>query len=194
MSRRDEILTAAVGLAERGGLSALSVRGVAQAAGIGASTLRHYFPTQARLHEAVAQRVMDHALSDGDIADASRPAADRLCDRLEQFLPLDSSPEVFLDAWFRGQVTALGPQATEAARRLLAHGHRVSAAALRGWLDTLSAEGAVDPADRDVHVDVLLALIEGLALHLLADPGRVDVAAARRSLRWAVDRIVTGTP
>ncbi|MDN6530034.1 MAG: TetR/AcrR family transcriptional regulator, partial [Brevibacterium sp.] len=47
LSRRDDIITAAIRLAEQSppGQTNLSVRAVAREAGIGASTLRHYFPT-----------------------------------------------------------------------------------------------------------------------------------------------------
>ena len=51
--RRGQIVDAAVAIARVEGLPGLSVRRVATAADVGASTLRHYFPTQRELHEAV---------------------------------------------------------------------------------------------------------------------------------------------
>ena len=52
-TRREEIVLAAADLAAERGLSAVTVRAVAARAGIGASTLRHYFPTQSELYHAM---------------------------------------------------------------------------------------------------------------------------------------------
>ena len=98
MSKRDEIIAAAIRLAEgsQPGQANLSVRAVAKEAGVGASTLRHYFPTQADLHEAVALRSIDTVINDFSIADSSRAPADRLYECCAQFLPTHEHRDVQL--------------------------------------------------------------------------------------------------
>jgi AcrR family transcriptional regulator len=192
--KRQDILDAALALADAEGPHALSVRAVAHAAGVGPSTLRHYFPTQAELHEAVAREKMRTVLDDRDIANAERDPAERLLECLEQFLPFGEHLDAHLGAWLHAYTTALGPSAGEASRRLLVHGHRLGATAVRRWLTVLAAEGHVASSDIDAQVTTLLAVVDGLALHLLADPERVDAAGARQSLRWTVDQVIRPLP
>ncbi|QTV79795.1 TetR/AcrR family transcriptional regulator [Microbacterium sp. NIBRBAC000506063] len=87
VDRRKQILAAARELAATGGLAAVSVRSVATRAGIGASTLRHYFPTQQELHDAVLGATFDANLRDLRIAETAVSAEDRLVECLWQFLP-----------------------------------------------------------------------------------------------------------
>ncbi|ASQ93193.1 hypothetical protein CGL27_08530 [Streptomyces sp. 11-1-2] len=80
--KRQHILDVATRLAATDGLRGLSVRSVAAAAGIGATTLRAYFPSQALLYRAVAGRIVSHVLSDEWIQDVSlapRIACIRAC-------------------------------------------------------------------------------------------------------------------
>src|SRR5699024_12826505 len=101
LSKREDIIAAAIRLAEESqpGEANLSVRAVAKEAGVGPSTLRHYFPTQADLHEAVALRSIDTVINDFSIADSSRAPADRLYDCCDQFLPPHSHLSRQLETW-----------------------------------------------------------------------------------------------
>ncbi|OJX65682.1 MAG: hypothetical protein BGO95_04370 [Micrococcales bacterium 73-13] len=190
MTRRDEILAAALRLVAEQGLGALTVRAVADAAGIGPTTLRHYFPSQAELHEAVAGALMTSAIDDRRIADRSVDPAERLAECLEQFLPASLRDPTALGVWFEMHRMALGADARPLARALLAQGHRTGAAALRRWLGLLADEGWIAREDVETEVTVALALVDGLALHLLADPTRVDPDAVEAALRWFADRAI----
>src|SRR5699024_2068600 len=97
--RREQIVQAAVETLAEGGLAAVSVRGVATAAGVSIGTLRHYFPTQRELHAEVVVRVMDDAIQAVDMSDATVPAAERLTRGLAQFLPANESTRPRLEAW-----------------------------------------------------------------------------------------------
>jgi AcrR family transcriptional regulator len=110
-SRREEILAAAVGLACEQGVGALSVRSVAAAAGVGATTLRHYFPSQVDLYRAVASQLVTNVLGDLDIADDSRDPAARLYDCLAQFVPQSDEEVRALTGWAELTRLALGGDA-----------------------------------------------------------------------------------
>ncbi|MGW7575064.1 TetR/AcrR family transcriptional regulator [Streptomyces sp. NPDC054765] len=187
-SRREEILAAAVRLAYEQGVGTLSVRSVAAAAGVGASTLRHYFPSQADLYLAVASRLVTNVLSDLDIADDSRDPAARLYDCLAQFVPSDEQASA-LTGWAELARLALGGDAGVV--EILKTGRRASEEVLLRWFGVLADQGHVAPADVDAHVTRLLTLIDGLNLDLSLFPDRVDLAAARTALRWFAERIVS---
>ncbi|MFC9649997.1 TetR/AcrR family transcriptional regulator [Streptomyces sp. NPDC059892] len=190
MSRREEIIDAALRLARAEGVGALSVRAVANAAGIGPTTLRHYFPSQAELYQAVAGAVVGGSLDDLAIADDTREPVQRLYDCLLQFLPPAEHQEAVLGGWFELYRLALGPEPLPAVHGLLESGHHSSTRVLRRWLGTLADQGHVVPDEVDTHATRALALIDGLHLNLLLGPERVDLEGAKDALRWFAERVV----
>ena len=184
MARRDEILESALQLVQRDGIGALSVRGVAAAAGIGATTLRHHFPSQADLYQAVAVRLVGNTLDDLNIADDTVDPVERLSNCLLQFLPQPANQALALSGWFELYRLALGPDPVPAVHGILTSGHGSSAESLAGWFSTLSEQGHLAPGDISSHVTRALALIDGLHLNLLLDADRVDLDAARDAIRW----------
>ena len=192
LSKRDEIIAAAIRLAERSdpGQANLSVRAVAAEAGVGASTLRHYFPTQSELHEAVALRSIDTVISDFSITDASIDPGQRLFQCCAQFLPTHERREIQLELWFSMHLHALGPEKAAVSRRLLEHGHRVTYDRLHRWLNALAAEGHLDPAEAAPAATALFTTIDGIALHSIITPETMTVNAAHDQLRWTIGRLL----
>ncbi|ANZ41481.1 hypothetical protein BBK82_41530 [Lentzea guizhouensis] len=183
VGKRDQILRTAVELAKAEGLTALSVRSVAAAAGVGATTLRNYFPSQALLHEAVAAEIVTFTLEDRHIADASRPPVERLAECLEQFLPLPGQVETSLHGWLEYYRLSFGPEASTATKELLLSGRRASVQVLTRWLEVLAAEGHLADDAVDDRVTGLLVVVDGIHLTMLTDPERLDLDKAKRLLR-----------
>ena len=196
MSRRDDIISAAIRLAEQSppGQASLSVRAVAKEAGIGASTLRHYFPTQSDLHEAIARGSMDVAVKDFSIADSSLDPAERLFECCAQFLPTHEHRDMQLELWFTMHLSALGPDRREVSRRLLEYGHDFTYACLHRWLGILADEGHIDPAEAAPSSIALFTMLDGLALHSIVTPERVTVDAALDQLRWLIAKVLEPAP
>lgn len=196
MSRRDDIISAAIRLAEQGppGQISLSVRAVAKEAGIGASTLRHYFPTQADLHEAIARGSMKTAVKDFSISDSELDPADRLFECCAQFLPTHEHRDMQLELWFTMHLSALGPDQREVSRRLLEYGHDFTYDCLHRWLGMLSEEGHIDPAEVASISVALFTMLDGLALHSIVTPERVTVDAALDQLRWLIAKVLEPVP
>ncbi|QUQ65180.1 TetR/AcrR family transcriptional regulator [Kutzneria sp. CA-103260] len=187
-SRREEILAAARELAQEHGVGTLSVRSVAAAAGVGASTLRHYFPSQADLYQAVASELVANVLGDRDITDDSRDPAVRLYDCLVQFVPRSQEQARALTGWAELNRLALGGDAGVV--EILKSGRLASEEALRRWFGVLADQGLVTPDAIDGHVTHVLTLVDGFNLDLFLFPDRVDLAAARATLRWFAERVV----
>lgn len=192
MSKREDIIAAAIRLAEGSepGQANLSVRAVAREAGVGASTLRHYFPTQSELHEAVARQSIDTVVDDCSIADSSLDPGERLYECCTQFLPTHERREFQLELWFSMHLRALGPERRAVSRRLLEHGHEVTYGCLHRWLNTLADEGHLDPAEVAPSASSLFTTIDGIALHSIITPETMTVDAAHEQLRWTISRIL----
>ncbi|GAA2687577.1 MULTISPECIES: TetR/AcrR family transcriptional regulator [Actinosynnema] len=194
MSTRERITEAALRLALVDGLGGLSVRAVAREAGVGATTLRHYFPTQAELYRVIAARYVNAQLSDLGIADADRDPVQRLHECLVQFLAPADQPDqrLSLESWFELHRTALAPDALPTGRETLVNGHHSSADVLTRWLTTLAEQGHLAAEGVAGHAGTALALISGLHLTMLIDPERFDHASAVRSLLWFARGAITG--
>ena len=190
MSRRDEILDAAKAIAAEAGASAITVRSVAARAGIGASTLRHYFPTQRDLHDAVFSAAFDASLSDLRIADASVPARERLAECLWQFISTVDASESAVEAWAESLATMISSRASPEMRTAWSAFTRQAQARVTSWLDILDAEGALLPGATDRQARMLIALVDGLALAMMVPESRPTPEQVHETLDDAIAAVV----
>ncbi|WP_329058156.1 TetR family transcriptional regulator C-terminal domain-containing protein [Amycolatopsis sp. NBC_01480] len=181
MATREKIIEAALRLAAAEGLNSLSVRAVAAAAGVGATTLRHYFPTQAELHLVVATELARRPVDDLAIADDRRDPSDRLFECLAQLLP-PGGRRATVESWFELHRMS-APAIAESAQRSLAE-------RVRRWLTVLAGRGHLRPEDVDGYASSALALVNGLYLRALFQPGQADLDAAKNTIRWFAERVV----
>lgn len=206
--RREQIIRAATELLQESGYEGMTVRKVAARAGIGASTLRHYFRTQRDLARAVGERHMAEQLRDLRIADDGVPPAERLVECLLQFLPgSDQEREALRDV--AGLIgTALGPGSTSAQHDAYREAVRIGDGAVTGWLRILAGQGHVagvsgpggageadqledsDDATLARHARLLLAVTDGLAIRTIAEDGPVTLEDVRAHLHDVVTRVV----
>lgn len=189
-TRREQILAAAGELAAEEGMTALSVRAVAARSGIGASTLRHYFPTQRDLYDAVLRGSFDAQLQDLQIADSSVPAAQRLTECVAQFLPPQDALAASVENWIGLYLSALGPDRSKQAENMLAVLSTRATERIDAWLAVLAAEGALRHSDRAQHTLVLNTAVDGLSMQFLGPGTTITVAQAREVLRQIVSALV----
>ncbi|QCR19427.1 TetR/AcrR family transcriptional regulator [Agrococcus sp. SGAir0287] len=190
--RAAEILDAATGLARAEGLAALTVRAVAERAGVTQGLVAHYFPS---VHELVARVYRDVVGAEvaevRDVVAAAGSPADRIRALLETVL--DGSRDEVTVLWVEGW--ALGR-----ANPALAVAVREQMDAWHALLATTIAEGvaagalAVDDVDRAAWR--VLAFVDGLNAQSLVreDAARPSIADAVASVEaWlrpqaAIDR------
>ena len=189
-SRRDQILHAANELIAEGGLDALSVRSTAARAGIGASTLRHYFPTQQALFDAVVAASFNAELDDLRIAEPGVPAGERLLECLVQFLPPDDSHVHQLLSWLGMYSAALGPERTEQSGRALISLTALGRTRVVHWLEVLRDQDELRHPDVSRHVTLLLTHLDGLCLALLTPESGTTVQGATTQLGAVIDAMV----
>jgi AcrR family transcriptional regulator len=165
------------------------VRKIASEAGIGPSTLRHYYPTQGALHEALALRQLGTYLSDLRITDQSVPAAERLFECVAQFLPSKGAGVAPLESWITLQAEAYGLEVHQPIRDLFDALDKQGRARVGGWLDMLAREGALPKAATSDARAILLATVNGLCLAMV-NSERLSLARSRSLLRQVVDALL----
>jgi AcrR family transcriptional regulator len=141
----------------RDGLAALSVRNVAAEAGLAPSSLRYTFPTQASVRARAVRAVLDRltarvAAIPADVAGTAWARA-----ALLELLPLDDERRTEMEV-----TLALGAAAMTDDDLRPSH-DAMSATVRRVCTQAATALGR----DREVDIDHLHALIDGLALHIV---------------------------
>lgn len=190
VDRRLQIVQAAQSVIAQEGLGALSVRTTAARAGIGASTLRHYFPTQQALFDAVVSDSFNAQLDDLRIADAQVPATDRLLECLAQFLPPSDAEIAQLLNWLTMYTAALGPDRTDQGARALSSLTNLGRQRVVAWLEVLGEQGSLRHPDVERHASLLLAHLDGLCLALLSPDAGPSVQQALEQLRDLISAMV----
>ncbi len=165
------------------------MRNVAARAGVGASTLRHYFPTQRALFDAALTRLYAEAMPDERIRDTTVPPRERLVECLIGLLEPFSTETQARRTWQVLYETFLAPEASDAARQGYLVIARQAAHRIESWLAILEAEGALPPGDMRTRLHLLMVVIDGLSLDR-AFPELLPRAEVEAStLRLAVDAV-----
>lgn len=178
--RRSELAAAVWRIVLRDGVRGASVRGVAREAGLSMGSVRYFFSTQAELLQFAMREVIDRArrrIQAGTAARATATDEGRPIDAaiavLEEVLPLDDERLTEGRVWaaFAGQsatepgIAAIQQEADDGIRQLCFT-----------CLTGLAELGYVHPSrDLDVETERLWALVDGLTVHILADPARTPV-------------------
>ncbi|WP_300268492.1 TetR/AcrR family transcriptional regulator [Microbacterium sp.] len=193
MSTRDRIISTVTAMMQEGA-PRLSVRAVAARAGIGASTLRHHFPTQRDLVNAALTATYDAAMPDERIRDTTMPPRDRLRECLRRLLDPFATPAEARDTWtnlLRTFAEAEADPKTGAAYDVLVgHAERRVAA----WLAILEDEGVLPPGDTTRRTDFLLTVIDGLSIARALPPSDKRLEEETKTLAFAVDAVFEVTP
>ncbi|KJL30470.1 TetR/AcrR family transcriptional regulator [Microbacterium oxydans] len=172
------------------GLSSLSVRKVADEAGIATASLRRAFPTQDALQAWCFTFVRDRVAA--RIGGLSGEGRGFVLSLLEQLLPLDDDRRAELVAQLQLATLAITQPHLRSASAALTSDVR---AVCRAAIDELVRTGELRDgaaADLDVTTDALHATLDGIALQALLDPATftADVTAAR--LARSIDALVGG--
>jgi AcrR family transcriptional regulator len=183
--KRREILAAAAATFARSG-HRTSLERVAARAGMGKSSLYHYFPTREALFNTLVDDLLRHeaGLFESMLSTPGTPN-----ERLHQLL---ESLAALFGEWRQVGPLVLDFLSTPHGRRRLKEMLR----AARGALATLIREGQQMGVFREGSPPVLstlvLAVMDGLLLQELVDPGVASGKAVETAMRAAVSGLLTG--
>ncbi|GHG46638.1 TetR/AcrR family transcriptional regulator [Streptomyces griseocarneus] len=187
-ARRRAVADAVFRVARRDGLENASLRNVAEEAGLAVGSVRHYFAGHSELMlfamRELARRVESRVRGRAERLLASPSGPDRAAlveELLAEFLPLDAARHDEAVLWLAFTTAArVRPELRPRADELHA--------GMRELLDRVLGEGRRAggfPEDLDVPVETLrlLALLDGLTLTAVLQPGHVTADDMRRVLR-----------
>ncbi|APY84832.1 TetR/AcrR family transcriptional regulator [Streptomyces alfalfae] len=194
-SRRQQIVEAARSILSEDPQSTLAVRTVAARVGIGASTLRHYFPTQQSLHEAIFAAALEDTPSEMRIHDTSTPARTRLRECLVQLLPPQQPISgAAADRILTALSTSFGSSSTDEARNAWGAYTLRTLDAIVGWLRVLAHQGVITDVDLRRRARFLLTVVEGIALTRIIPVTRPTSAEEEAILDDALSVVFRDTP
>ena len=190
LDSRAKVIIAACEMIDEDPSSTLSVRAVASRAGVSMGSLRHHFPTQRALRDAVLATIYDVvAANDQIIHDTSVPARDRLVQCLRQIFAPGVGDEA-RRAWIKVFDAFIVPDPTPDIRRsylaMEAEGRR----RVEHWLTVLANEGALRDGDTTAQARFLSTVCNGLSIERALPVEASVLHAEPVSLSAAVDAVV----
>jgi len=181
-SVRGEVVAAVIAIVAESGFEGLSVRAVAARAGVSVGAVQHHFPTKAEmLTAAMASIAAGAAERYGELENIEDPA-ERLHTLADRLLPKDSDNTV-ARVWL-----ALAGRATvdDAAAEVYAN----LWGRMRNGLRLLLPAAGGSPATAEDDATELLALLDGLALSIIAEDSRISPSRARQIAHRRVDELI----
>ena len=191
-STRERILAAAAEIIAEDGVTArLSVRAIAARVGVSTGSLRHHFPTQQELRDAVMRRVYDWMLPDTDIHNSAIPARDRLVECLRQVLAMARAGTEAREAMNTLTTSFVAATQTDQVRETYLAIERDGQRRTEDWLRVLADEGELSDRDEIPRLARFLGtLLNGIALER-ALPAEDSLAQLEtRTLYVAVDAVL----
>lgn len=183
-AREREVAEAAWKVLARKGVGKLSVRNVAEEAGLATASLRRAFPTQDTLRAYCLELVRERTRARIDAVDQSLPIAEYVETCLLQLLPLDADRRLEMEVFIAIGVLAL---TDDVLRGPYGDVHDEIALGCRSLLTLIAGDHphhAVPGGDIDIECKRLHALVDGLALHLIQQRHGEPTG-------WAVDIVST---
>lgn len=190
LKSRDRILWAASTMLGEGAGAALSVRAVAERARVSTGSLRHHFPTQRALIEAMLKVVFDLVLPDEGFRDATVPPRERLLGCVQSLLVPPESTRGAREAWLTVHDRYIASEPTQAMRAEYQAMQREVTRRVEGCLDVLVEEGALAVGDTARRARFLLTLANGVSIEQVLPSEDARIAGELDVLRTGVDLVL----
>lgn len=188
---RDKILHAAVVMVGEDPNANLSVRAVAARAGVSIGSLRHHYPTQRGLRDAVISTIYDATASDTGIHDRTVPARDRLLACIGDVLAPTGVGDQARTAWRKIFQHFIDPEPTAEVRAAYAALDRGARHRVENWLTILTDEGALPAGDNARRARFLVTVMNGLSIER-ALPSTESVQITEiETLTMAIDYVLS---
>lgn len=179
-ARRRELADALLRITADRGLDEVSIREVAAEAGVSIGTVQHYFPTKDDLLLFAFQHIANQIVARVATIDTNGTVSQVLRRFLSQLLPLDEQRavegRVYLAFAARAAVV---PYLAAVQSQTLAQIRTACADAIRRGQEVGETPASVDP---DREAAVVVAVADGLLLHVLTDPEGLPPAVAQAAL------------
>jgi len=176
-ARRAEVVAAAFRVLDRDGIEGFSMRGVAAEAGCTIGLINHWFDSKDDLVAAALDKAASSATE--RCFAALRDPSSTVDDAFSEFLPLDAARSSEVRVWIAFWALGLG-------RPELGQRHVSRYKDLRRHLKREVRALGASTEQGTLTADVIMALVDGIAVNALLDPDYWSPSRQLRSLRWAI--------
>lgn len=170
--QRHIVAQAALRVIQKFGLEQATVRNIAKEAGLSVGSMRHYFSTQVELFafcmDLYAQRVQKRVAE----LTVEKPFLPDLKQLLLQFLPVDEERTKEMEVWFLfNSKVMIYPELKKVNEEMQNGLYRTAEFVIETLVESNLAKSGLDAA---LEAEKLYALVDGLAIHQLMQPGRLS--------------------
>ncbi|KAF2426865.1 TetR/AcrR family transcriptional regulator [Bacillus subtilis] len=183
--RRKQIAEATWRVILERGMEGASARNIAKEAGLSLGALRHYFSTQDELL-AFAMKLVQEKVTDRikDIAVRDLLPKEKVLQILLEMVPTNEETIREMEVWFA--FTAYARHKKD----MFDASHDGIFSGMRNLIAYLDESDLLKQnADKDIEAERLYALVDGLALHAMLDPVRVNKDRIKRVIMQHVESI-----
>jgi len=176
--RRQQVLDAATACFRQEGIHGSSIARISQAAGMSPGHIYHYFANKEAIVEAIAER------EEHDMADLVRRIAQdeeggdlvaRLCRHIPESVDRNSDPA------YVGMILELGAEAArnQAVADILRRSDQAISTQFHDMIESVGAPAWLDEAELKLRMEMIAAVLQGLAMRSLINPDRNRATTAR---------------
>lgn len=190
--RREQILEAACTVIADVGLQALRLSDIAKVAGVSSGTITYYFDTKKDVVNAAFEFNFSKSLErrQGMFESHSSPI-DALRGLVESYLPADEHAlqawRVWAELWAEGMRDETLQEVNE---RLYGQWRDLIAEAIRAAQE----EGLAEPGDPEIMSNLLVGMIDGLAVQVLLHSRHMTVDRMRETCHCMIDELIAKHP
>ncbi|MDO3677156.1 TetR/AcrR family transcriptional regulator [Paenibacillus ehimensis] len=170
--QRHIVAQAALKVIQKFGLEQATVRNIAKEAGLSVGSMRHYFSTQVELFAfcmgLYAQRVQKRVAA----LTVEKPFLPDLKQLLLQFLPVNEERTKEMEVWYLFNAKVMiYPELRKVSEEMQNGLYRTAEFVIETLVESNLAKPGLDAA---LEAEKLYALVDGLAIHQLMQPGRLS--------------------
>ncbi|MBB3069249.1 AcrR family transcriptional regulator [Paenibacillus baekrokdamisoli] len=188
--QRQIVAEAALRVIRKYGLEQATVRNIAKEAGLSVGSMRHYFCTQAELFAFCMSLFVQRVQNRVEAFSIEEPFLPDLKRLLLQFVPLDEERVMEMEVWFSFNAKVLiYPELKKISEAMQDGFYRAAGFVIEFLLTNNLAKSGLDT---DLETEKLYALVDGLAIHQLMQPGRLTVERLEHILDQHLNLLCSG--
>ena len=194
-ARREEIAEALWRVVRRDGIRAASVRTIAAEAGWSAGAVRYYFPDQDGLLSFAMDLVSRRVTERVNAIEPKGSIETVVLRYFDEVLPLDAERRAEFDVWLAFMAQARAESGAGALQEHVDTVHNGLRQLCESLLRSLADAGVLkEGLDLRREVEVLHALLDGLALHAAIQPDRTTPTRLRQLMRRQLESLMARNP
>ncbi|MNI19840.1 HTH-type transcriptional regulator BetI [compost metagenome] len=169
--QKEKIAEAVWRIIRREGMERATVRQIAEEAGVSVGSLRYYFSTQSELLAFSMQLVSVRVHKRIESISFKGPLMEDIQQLFFELLPMDAERKAEMEVWLAFTAKALADPTLQALKDEVYTSLRNAMVSI---IEALIKDELMDkPEDRDIEVERLYALLDGLALHGVMQPSQI---------------------